>query len=87
MVPCLFITGLIESPDKLLEYVAHFNIGNLIGMEVNIAKLRDNEKKPVGLIQLSDMLLKAKMFEMSRARLENFLMYCVRFAAILFGSP
>ncbi|MNC43003.1 hypothetical protein D3C75_918420 [compost metagenome] len=65
MIPCFFVGLLVELAHQLFEQVAHLQIADGLGREVNVcgAELLDDEVEPVRLVQLGDLRLKFELIE------------------------
>ena len=61
--PALLVAGLVEAPDQLLEDGAHLDVGDRVGMKVDFAELRHDEKEAVRLVELGDLFLEAEMLD------------------------
>ena len=61
--PASSLACFVEPPDQLLEDVAHLDVGHHVGVQVDLAELRDDQVQPVGLVELGDVLLEAEVLD------------------------
>jgi len=59
----LLVRRLVESPDQFLEDVAHLDVGDPVGMEVDLAEARDDQVETVGLVEPGNVLLEAETLD------------------------
>jgi len=63
VVPGFLVGGFIEFPDQLFKGASHFEIGHLVGMEVDFAEFLDQLEEAVRFIELLDLLVEAEIVE------------------------
>ena len=54
---------LAELPDQLLEDVAHLDVADRVGVQVDLGELLDHQVEPVGLVELLDLGLEAEVLD------------------------
>ena len=63
MVAGFLVGGFVELADQLFEDIAHLDVGDGIGMQVDVAEPGDNQIEAVGFVELCDLLLKTEMLK------------------------
>ena len=65
MIPGFLIGLLVKFTHQLFKEITHLKVGETGGREVDqrAAKLLDDEKKPVAVVQLLDFIFKLELFK------------------------
>src|SRR5262245_49770344 len=61
--PRIFVQRLIKLADQLLEDIAHLDIGDDVGMQINIFEAFQDQEEQASLIELADGILKVKFLQ------------------------
>ena len=72
MIPGFFVGLFVETPDQILENVAHRDIGNTLGMKIDIGDRFDDFVQAIRFIQLVDFFFEFEFFQdVARPRRES----------------
>lgn len=63
MVAGFLVGRFVELADQFFEDIAHLDVGDGIGMQVDVAELGDDQIEAVGFVELCDLLLKTEMLD------------------------
>jgi hypothetical protein len=63
LVASRLVRCFIETPDQVFKDQTHLVIGNGVGMQINVGKLRENQEEPVRFIQLGNLLLELEVLK------------------------
>ena len=59
----IFVQRLVETADQLLEDVAHLQVGDLIGVQIDLPELLQHQEEEAGAIELGDCVIEVELLQ------------------------